>query len=124
MQARTDVREQYDAVRENPAFTQLVLDYREACERLAQDLLTMENLIKSALVNQVVDIFTETTEPLDRLVKTATVRLKVIHMFPLTRTSCFLSDLSNLYVHVVQNIDVILWKQLQHASNISIDIFS
>ena len=78
LQVRSDVLERYDAVQENPTFTQLVLDFREACERLAQDLLTLENLVKSALVHQVIDVFTETTEPLDRLVKTATVRLKVI----------------------------------------------
>ena len=66
-----------EALQDNPSYSQLDSDFKESCERLAHDLLTLESSVKSALVHQVVDAFTETTEPLDRLVKTSTVRLKV-----------------------------------------------
>ncbi|XP_054766366.2 uncharacterized protein LOC129273364 [Lytechinus pictus] len=76
LQLRSEIMKDLEALRDNPSYSQLNSDFKKSCERLAHDLLTLENLVKSALIHQVVDAFTETTEPLDRLVKTSTVRLK------------------------------------------------
>ena len=37
----------------------------------------MERLVRQAVLYQVVDVFVETTEPMDRMVRASTVRLKV-----------------------------------------------
>ncbi|XP_071480577.1 uncharacterized protein [Diadema antillarum] len=76
LQLRSDVTKTHTAMEDNASYSQLLADFGALCEELARDLLTLESLVKSSITHQIVDVFTETTEPMDRLVKTATVRLK------------------------------------------------
>ena len=77
MKNRNIILDQSQTVQDNPTFKQLKADYEDSCESLAKELLQLERLVRQAVLYQVVDVFVETTEPLDRMVKASTVRLKV-----------------------------------------------
>ncbi|XP_072026985.1 uncharacterized protein [Amphiura filiformis] len=83
---RNIILDQSQSVQDNPAFKQLRADYEESCETLAKELLLIERLVRQAVLYQVVDVFVETTEPLDRMVKASTVRLK--EKGPLQEKTC------------------------------------
>ena len=74
---RNLIQDQNQTVQDNPSFKQLKADYEDSCEMVAKDLIHLERLVRQAVLYQAVDVFVETTEPLDRMVKAATVRLKV-----------------------------------------------
>ncbi|XP_033125020.1 uncharacterized protein LOC117123272 isoform X2 [Anneissia japonica] len=76
LRQRTIIQEECINVQDNPGFKQLKADYDENCEAFARDFLILEKLVKNALIGQVVDAFVETIEPLERLIKAATVPLK------------------------------------------------
>ncbi|XP_071947505.1 catenin alpha-2-like [Antedon mediterranea] len=76
LRQRTIIQEECINVQDNPGFKQLKADYDQNCEAFARDFLILEKHIKSALICQVVDTFIETVEPLERLIKAATVPLK------------------------------------------------
>ena len=46
-------------------------DYEECCENYIDEFCELEKDVNLALLNLVVDVFKETTEPLERLVKAA-----------------------------------------------------
>lgn len=46
-------------------------DYEECCENNIDEFCELEKDVNLALLNLVVDVFKETTEPLERLVKAA-----------------------------------------------------
>ncbi|XP_064630098.1 uncharacterized protein LOC135488988 isoform X2 [Lineus longissimus] len=46
-------------------------DFDEACEKLIDEFHDLERHVNSSILQQIVDIFAETTEPLERLVKAA-----------------------------------------------------
>lgn len=46
-------------------------DYEECCENFIDEFCELEKDVNLALLNLVVDVFKETTEPLERLVKAA-----------------------------------------------------
>lgn len=53
-------------------------DFENHCDQLIEDFQELERHVNAAVLHQVVDVFKETIEPLERLVKAALSPLKVI----------------------------------------------
>ncbi|XP_033633446.1 uncharacterized protein LOC117294992 isoform X2 [Asterias rubens] len=76
LKQRSVIHDQSEGISDNPDFKQLRSDYARTCECLAKELLVLEKLVKYAVLGLTVDAFVETSEPLDRMIKAATLTLK------------------------------------------------
>lgn len=62
---------------DNLNFSQLASDFNQSCEDLARKVLSLESFIRSAVIHLSVEALVQTTEPMSRIVKAATVNVKV-----------------------------------------------
>ena len=46
-------------------------EFDESCERLSDEFQDLERHVNAAVLQQIVDVFKETTEPLERMMKAA-----------------------------------------------------
>ncbi|XP_019646308.1 PREDICTED: catenin alpha-1-like [Branchiostoma belcheri] len=68
---RNEVAQLLTSVEEHPEFLQLRNDFSGACNNLIGEADELDKLVSSAVLQQVVDTFVETTEPLERLLRAA-----------------------------------------------------
>ncbi|XP_078587660.1 vinculin-like [Branchiostoma floridae x Branchiostoma japonicum] len=68
---RNEVAQLLTSVEEHPEFLQLRNDFSSACNDLIGEADELDKLVSSAVLQQVVDTFVETTEPLERLLRAA-----------------------------------------------------
>ncbi|CAH1257676.1 CTNNA1 [Branchiostoma lanceolatum] len=68
---RNEVAQLLTSVEEHPEFLQLRNDFSSACNELIGEADELDKLVSSAVLQQVVDTFVETTEPLERLLRAA-----------------------------------------------------
>ncbi|XP_056018067.1 uncharacterized protein LOC125679563 isoform X2 [Ostrea edulis] len=71
LQLKSRVLQLHNSMTGNPELPAIREDYEECCENYIDEFCELEKDVNLALLNLVVDIFKETTEPLERLVKTA-----------------------------------------------------
>ncbi|XP_061197776.1 catenin alpha-2-like [Saccostrea echinata] len=71
LQLKSRVLQLHNAMKNNPELPAIGEDYDECCENYIDEFCELEKDVNLALLNLVVDIFKETTEPLERLVKAA-----------------------------------------------------
>ncbi|KAK2171973.1 hypothetical protein NP493_1009g01008 [Ridgeia piscesae] len=67
----THVTELHKNVTSSPEFTQLQLDFGDACDCLIEELRDLQRHSSAAVLHLVMDVFKETTEPLSRLLRFA-----------------------------------------------------
>ncbi|XP_071827911.1 uncharacterized protein [Apostichopus japonicus] len=70
------VMERQTAMEDNLDFSQLASDFNQSCEDLARKVLSLESFIRSAVIHLSVEALVQTTEPMSRIVKAATVHVK------------------------------------------------
>ncbi|KAK3597757.1 hypothetical protein CHS0354_006116 [Potamilus streckersoni] len=61
----------FESLQTNPEITKIKEDYDDACEIFIDEFCELEKNVSVALLHLIVDVFQETTEPLERLVKAA-----------------------------------------------------
>nr|XP_022344861.1 uncharacterized protein LOC111137616 isoform X2 [Crassostrea virginica] len=71
LQLKSRVLQLNHSMNSNPELPALREDYEECCENYIDEFCELEKDVNLALLNLVVDVFKETTEPLERLVKAA-----------------------------------------------------
>ena len=76
----THVTELHKNVTSSPEFTQLQLDFGDACDCLIEELRDLQRHSSAAVLHLVMDVFKETTEPLSRLLRFALATSQVSDM--------------------------------------------
>ncbi|XP_013384611.1 catenin alpha-1 isoform X2 [Lingula anatina] len=71
LKRKTVIEEQMKNVQGNPQFGELRSDFDEECEHLIEEFQELERHVNSAILYQIVEVFSETTGPLERMVKAA-----------------------------------------------------
>lgn len=71
LQLKSRVLQLNNSMISNPELPAIREDYEECCENYIDEFCELEKDVNLALLNLVVDVFKETTEPLERLVKAA-----------------------------------------------------
>ncbi|XP_069113867.1 uncharacterized protein [Argopecten irradians] len=71
LQLKSRVLQLHSSLKDNPDIKAMQDDYSDLCENLMDEFYELERNVNLALLHLVIDIFQETTEPLERLVKSA-----------------------------------------------------
>ena len=71
LRQRTQLSELAKSVSENPSYTELKADFGDESDRLVEEFQDLERHVNASALQLIIDVFKETTEPVDRLVKTA-----------------------------------------------------
>ncbi|KAK3084101.1 hypothetical protein FSP39_008190 [Pinctada imbricata] len=77
LQLRTNVIRLYYTSQENLELDSVRQDFDVSCETLSDEFCELEKSVNMSLLNLMVDVFKETSEPLERLVKASMVDLEV-----------------------------------------------
>ncbi|XP_060073578.1 uncharacterized protein LOC132553356 [Ylistrum balloti] len=93
LQLKSRVFQLHGSIKDNPDIKAMQDDFNDICENLMDEFYELERNVNLALLHLVIDIFQETTEPLERLVKSA--------MYSSEAQS--LQDLSEEYIQDFEN---------------------
>ncbi|XP_033755819.1 catenin alpha-like [Pecten maximus] len=93
LQLKSRVFQLHSSAKDNPDVKAMQDDFNDVCESLMDEFYELERNVNLALLHLVIDIFQETTEPLERLVKSA--------MYSSEAQS--LQDLSEEYIQDFEN---------------------
>ncbi|OWF53522.1 uncharacterized protein LOC110446295 isoform X2 [Mizuhopecten yessoensis] len=93
LQLKSQVFKLHSSVKDNPDIQSMQDDFADICESLMDEFYELERNVNLALLHLMIDIFQETTEPLERLVKSA--------MYSSEAQS--LQDLSEEYIQDFEN---------------------